>query len=69
MQKATRSREGGELWTMHDVLACDVCGCVQDKDWGVIRRAASELGHNSIKNTDGIIWPEFVERTQTDRKT
>lgn len=29
---------------------------------------ASKLGHNGIKITDGIIWPEFVERTQMNRK-
>lgn len=51
---------------MRDVL-CDVCSCVQDEDGGLIHRA-SELGHNGIKSTDGIIWPEFVERTQADRK-
>ena len=46
---------------MHDV--CDVCSHVQDKNGGVVHRA-SELGHNGIKNTDGIICPEFVEHTQ-----
>lgn len=38
----------------------DVCSHVQDKDWvgggvGLVIHRASELGHNGIKNTDGII--------------
>lgn len=40
-------------------LVRGVCRCAQDGD---------KLGRNGIKVTDGIIWPEFVERTQTDRK-
>lgn len=42
-----------------DALVRSGCRCAQDED---------KLGHNGIKITDGIIWPEFVERTQTDRK-
>lgn len=49
-----------------DALVCNVCSCVQDKDGGV--HQASKLGHNGIKITDGIIWPEFVEHAQMDRK-
>lgn len=50
-----------------DALVCNVCSCVQDKDGGWVHQA-SKLGHNGIKITDGIMWPEFLERTQMDRK-
>lgn len=42
-----------------DALVRSGCRCAQDED---------KLGHNGIKLTDGIMRPEFVERTQTDRK-
>lgn len=47
---------------------CNVCGCVRVDMEGEGARRASKLGHNGIKTTDGIISPEFVERTQTHRK-
>lgn len=63
------------MMCVYSLLVCAVCGCTQDKDEAEeeeeeegVSHWAFELGHNGIKNTDGIIWPEFVERTQAGRR-